>query len=86
MVWDLGTGQAVRTLNGHTNEVNAVAVTMNGRFAISASRDSTVKVWDLDPGNPRPLWCCSITPDGKTILAGDEAGALHILDWRNAPP
>jgi hypothetical protein len=24
----------------------------------------------------------TITPDGKTILVGDEAGALHILDWR----
>jgi hypothetical protein len=29
-----------------------------------------------------PLPCCAITPDGKTLLAGDAAGALHILDWR----
>jgi hypothetical protein len=26
----------------------------------------------------------SVAPDGKTLLAGDDAGALHIMDW--SPP
>ncbi len=47
-----------------------------------------LKIWDLATGQPittletaAPLRSCAITPDNKTILAGDEAGALHILDW-----
>ena len=91
-VWELGTGQAIRILKGHTETVTSVAVTPDGRFAVSASGDKTLKVWDLATGQPittleshAPLWCCAITPDGKTILAGDSLGALHILDWRNPP-
>jgi WD40 repeat protein len=71
--------------------VNGVAVTSDGRFAVSASDDMMLKVWDLGTGQPIttlethvPLNCCAITPDAKPILAGDSAGALHILDWQHA--
>jgi hypothetical protein len=30
-----------------------------------------------------PLLCCAITPDGKTIVAGDHVDGLHVLDWRH---
>jgi WD40 repeat protein len=46
----LPTGQAIRTLEGHIRRVLGVAVTADGRFAISASRDRTLKVWDLATG------------------------------------
>jgi WD40 repeat protein len=88
-MWDLDKGQALRTLKGHTSHVYGVAVTWDGRFAVSASEDNTLKVWNLRTGQSlatleahAPLHCCAVTTDGKTILAGDRAGALHILDWR----
>src|ERR1039457_5598395 len=34
-VWDLETGRALRTLEGHSNDVNAVAVTPDGKQAVS---------------------------------------------------
>ncbi len=37
----------VRTLEGHTSLVDAVAVTPDGK-AISASADNTPKVWDIE--------------------------------------
>jgi WD40 repeat protein len=71
--------------------VSGVAVTADGRFAVSASEDNTLKVWDLAVGQSLAtlethahLRCCAITPDCKALLAGDVAGALHILDWRGA--
>ena len=33
-----------------TNEITAVAVTPDGRHAVSGSREKTLKVWDLDTG------------------------------------
>jgi WD40 repeat protein len=64
-----------------------VAVTADGRIAVSTSIDNTLKVWDLGTGQTlatlktnAPLRCCAVTPDGRTILAGDHGGALHILD------
>jgi WD40 repeat protein len=49
-VWDLETGGEVRTLSGHSQSVWGVAVTSDGRRAVSASSDSTLKVWDLESG------------------------------------
>ncbi|MCD4843867.1 MAG: TIR domain-containing protein [Methanosarcinales archaeon] len=43
-------GPLVRTLEGHTGPVSAVAVTPDGRFAVSASSDRTLKVWDFKKG------------------------------------
>ena len=40
-------GRELRTLKGHTRGVNSVAVTPDGRSAVSASDDKTLKVWDL---------------------------------------
>ena len=49
-VWDLTSGQELRTLAGHTDEVRSVAVSADGRLALSGSSDRTVKVWDLETG------------------------------------
>jgi len=40
----------VRTLAGHTDSINAVAVTPKGDRAISASSDHTLRVWNLKNG------------------------------------
>lgn len=40
----------IRTLRGHTDSVLGVAFDLDERFAISASRDRTVGVWDLRDG------------------------------------
>jgi WD40 repeat protein len=49
-VWELETGRELLTLAGHTSRVNAVAVTSDGRRAVSASDDQTLKVWELETG------------------------------------
>ena len=65
-----------------------VAVTADGHFAVSTSDDKTVKVWDLATGKTvstmamsAPLKSCALTVDGRTIVVGDEIGAVHFLDW-----
>ena len=49
-VWDLESGEELRTLAGHSDYVSGVAVTADGRRAVSASWDNTLKVWDLESG------------------------------------
>jgi WD40 repeat protein len=44
------TSGPLRTLEGHSGEVNSVAMTPDGKRALSASVDKTLKVWDLDTG------------------------------------
>jgi hypothetical protein len=40
----------IRTLEGHTDGVHGVAVSPDGRCAVSASSDKALKVWDLETG------------------------------------
>jgi len=85
-IWDLQTGRTLATLEGHDNHVNACAVTANGHYVVSASEDRTLKVWDLDTR------ACLFTHRGDapynavaatatTVVAGDEAGTVWVLDW-----
>jgi WD40 repeat protein len=85
-VWDLQTGEELRTLQGHSHGVSSVCVTPDGRHAVSASDDQTLKVWDLQTGRllstfTAEEWftACGISPDGSTVLAGEFFGRLHFL-------
>ncbi len=46
-IWDLHSGVALATLEGHDKWVLACAVAPDGRHVVSASDDNTLKVWDL---------------------------------------
>jgi WD40 repeat protein len=81
-------GPLIRTLSGHSSWVNAVAVTPDGRKAISASGDSTLKVWDLEKGQElRTLrghssWvrAVAVTPDGLKVVSASSGNTLKVWD------
>jgi WD40 repeat protein len=70
-----------RTLVGHTHAVHAVAATRNGRWLVSASISSALKVWELETGrevhvlSPETrylsdsLIALMLTPDSRHVMA-----------------
>ena len=45
-LWDIFTGKEIKTFKGHTESVQSVAFSSNGKYALSGSRDHTIKIWD----------------------------------------
>jgi WD40 repeat protein len=49
-VWDTASGEVRRPLRGHRSSVEAVAITSDGRTAVSTSWDKTLRVWNIESG------------------------------------
>lgn len=68
-------GSLQRILIGHTASVSDVAITPDGRRAVSASHDRTLKVWDLDrgveertlAGHTKDVYAVALSTDGSTL-------------------
>lgn len=78
----------IRTLIGHVGRVYAVAISADGRFAVSASYDHSVKVWDIRSGQEiRTLLGHSdhvqgiaLTSDDRWAISASRDGTLKVWD------
>jgi WD40 repeat protein len=82
-------GPLLRTLDGHKNGVWALAITRDGKRAVSGSKDATLKVWDLETGEAlRTMECHSdsvvvaiaLTPDGRSAVLCSGNKTLKVRD------
>ena len=87
-VWDLGSGEAVHTMEGHSDWVSAVSVTPDGRYAVSGSYDGTLRMWDLGSGesvhtlegHTDVVSAVSVTPDGSYAVSGSSDRTFRVWD------
>ena len=49
-IWDVTSGQCVRTLEGHSDIVFAVGLSGDRTHALSGSKDKTLRIWDIETG------------------------------------
>jgi WD40 repeat protein len=76
---------------GHRAEVRRIAVSQDGKLAVSAAEDNTLRVWDIDNGLPRAFIVqidgfaferLAFEPGGERIAVLD-AGSVRILGAGN---
>jgi WD40 repeat protein len=85
-LWNLAEDQRVRVMAGHTDKVNVIVVLRGATRAVSAGRDRTVRVWDLETGVQiagftvdAQVRTLSVAPDQTRIAVGDMSGRTHLL-------
>ena len=79
-------GTLVNTFTGHTDSVEAVAVTPGGQHIISGSMDRLVKVWSVATkslvstceGHGAVVDAVAAMPDGQRILSGSRDSTVRV--------
>jgi WD40 repeat protein len=85
-IWKLA--KTVRTLEGHTGSVFSVAVTPDGRLALSGSDDRTLRLWDLESGKTihilqghrSAVKRIAVAPDGRSVVSTSDDRTLRLWD------
>jgi len=74
-VWYSINGERLGSYNGHNGTVWMIDVNWDSTAMVSASADSTVRIWDVQTGRERhvysleaPCRCCAFSYDGNVIL------------------
>jgi WD40 repeat protein len=90
VVYNLENG-GLFALTGHNEKVTAVAITFDGKHAVSGSKDGTLKIWSLETKQELStekrhtslVNSITITPDGKKAISGSKDGTLKIWSLEN---
>ncbi|MEJ7769554.1 MAG: TIR domain-containing protein, partial [Chitinophagaceae bacterium] len=77
-----------KIIGSHKNTIGSVAFSPDGRYVLSASRDSTARIGDLN-GNiihhfrdPSQLRCAAFSPDGRYVLTGSRDGTARLWNLK----
>ena len=91
-VWDPRDGKRITKFVGHTENVRAILVSEQGNLVLTASSDSTIKMWSLTAGrclhtlsmHNDSVWSLHSDHPGLEIFhSSDRSGLLAKTDVRN---
>jgi WD40 repeat protein/serine/threonine protein kinase len=92
ILWDVATGEPVRTFRGHTGWVSGVAISPDGRLALSGAFMGEMILWDMETAavirrfsENSDDWRkapsdVAFAPDGRTAYAKGMDGVLVVWD------
>ncbi len=88
IIWDVTTGQRLRTFSGHSASVTAIGVSRDGHSVLSGDVNGQIILWDMDTaqeirrmrGHSDTVLDILFTPGGQTALSSGRDGALTLWD------
>lgn len=95
IVWELSRtqenyGVAKRSLHGHNHFVQDITLSNDGRFALTASWDKTMRLWNLATGktessflgHTNDVMSVSFSPDNRLIVSGSRDKTIKVWNTR----
>ncbi|MCI4625883.1 MAG: WD40 repeat domain-containing protein, partial [Candidatus Magnetoovum sp. WYHC-5] len=88
LLWDIDKGQALASLNGHTDTVISVNFSPDGRLLASASNDTTICLWDVETykelasleGHTDTVRAVNFSPDGGILASAAADNTVRLWD------
>jgi WD40 repeat protein/serine/threonine protein kinase/tetratricopeptide (TPR) repeat protein len=93
-LWDVATRTLQRTFRGHTDRLNAIAFTPDGKTMATGGNDGTIRLWDVaappelpvtlrqPTGGVDPEAGVTLAPNGNTLAVWNGAGDVWLLDQK----
>ncbi|KAJ1950190.1 cross-pathway control WD-repeat protein cpc2, partial [Linderina macrospora] len=83
---DTNYGVAKRSLHGHNHFVEDVVISSDGQYALSASWDKTLRLWDLNTGattrrfvgHTKDVLSVSFSPDNRQIISASRDKTIKV--------
>jgi WD40 repeat protein len=87
-LWDVATGEQIRSFKGHASRVNSVAFSPDGRSVLTGSYDNTARLWDVASGrelrtftgHSNCVLSVAFSPDGRSVLTGSDDNTARLWD------
>ncbi len=88
MMWDVWTGDLIRTFDGHTMDIEGVDFDPNERYIVTASSDNTAKLWEVTTGalvrtfegHTSFVHCAEFSPDGKYVATSSADNTARLWE------
>ena len=87
-VWDVATGEMIRTLEGHTDEIFFATFSADGSRIVSASYDDTIRIWNavtgetihVIAGHTDTILSVLFSPDARYIVSASTDETVRVWD------
>lgn len=94
ILWDVTSGESLRRFEGHTAPVTAVALSPDGKTALSGSSDMSLILWGLAgsaeiqrfEGHTSAVNSVALSADGKIALSGSADTSLILWEVSTGRP
>ena len=87
-LWDIASGEELRSFAGHSDRIYSVAVSPDGRSLITGSKDKTAKLWEIESGkevrsfagHSDAVSSVAVSPDGRYLISGSWDKTAKLWD------
>ena len=87
-MWNATTGERLHILKGHTDGINSVAFSPDGKTVLTGSDDNTACLWNVTTGellqvlrgHTGSISSVAFSADGKTLITGSRDSTARV--WK----